>query len=164
MRSISATRIMDLCTLKIQKMMKTIEEQAREYADFECPPSQEIIPGEGGYVGGWEDGCNSGMRDGFIAGYKAATRWIPVEEELPTNQDTVLLCGKGGNGGMDYCTGYFHGPKSGFIDHSPWGMIYKPTGSPSHPYRKSKTITLSRPKSCVPRGRSVGRDGVISKH
>lgn len=62
----------------------------------------------------------------FIEGAEYSQRWIPVEEELPENQDIVLLktdkdC---------YLIGYFHGSKSGFIysgeDH------YKDLGEITH--------------------------------
>lgn len=63
--------------------MKTIEEQAREYAcDGIVPNSQECkscynIHGK----------CNY---DAFLDGARAATRWIPVEDELPQARIEVI--------------------------------------------------------------------------
>ena len=48
---------------------------------------------------------------GFIDGVAWAERWIPVEEELPDNQDIVLV--KTDKGCVS--TAYLHGKKSGFI-------------------------------------------------
>lgn len=60
--------------------MKTIEEQAREYAmehmGCRCPTELEINHPEC-------RGCYLAARDDFKAGYKAATRWISVKEGLP---------------------------------------------------------------------------------
>lgn len=50
-------------------------------------------------------------RAGFINGVTWAERWIPVEEELPDNQDIVLV--KTDKGCVS--TAYLHGKKSGFI-------------------------------------------------
>lgn len=63
--------------------MKTIEEQAREYAcDGIHPDSMECKSCYNIY-----GKCNY---EAFIAGAKAATRWIPVEEE-PDDKDRLLL-------------------------------------------------------------------------
>lgn len=48
---------------------------------------------------------------GFIDGVAWAERWIPVEEELPDNQDIVLV--KTDKGCVS--TAYLHGKESGFI-------------------------------------------------
>lgn len=48
---------------------------------------------------------------GFIDGVAWAEHWIPVEEELPDNQDIVLV--KTDKGCVS--TAYLHGKKSGFI-------------------------------------------------
>ncbi len=55
--------------------------------------------------------CNRLERHGFIQGVAWAERWIPVEEELPDNQDIVLV--KTDKGCVS--TAYLHGKKSGFI-------------------------------------------------
>lgn len=55
--------------------MKTIEEQAREYAETKTPP-------ECGYI--------LTARNAFLTGAKAANRWIPVEEE-PDDKDKTLI-------------------------------------------------------------------------
>lgn len=48
---------------------------------------------------------------GFINGVAWAERWTPVEEELPDNQDIVLV--KTDKGCVS--TAYLHGKESGFI-------------------------------------------------
>ena len=67
--------------------MKTIEQQAEEYAK-----QQKIKRTQGQSVAV----CikNEDLQfDAFIAGYEAAKKWISVEEELPQNITTVLVCG-----------------------------------------------------------------------
>lgn len=54
---------------------------------------------------------------GFIDGVAWAERWIPVEEELPDNQDIVLV--KTDKGCVS--TAYLHGKESGFICYGDHG-------------------------------------------
>lgn len=51
------------------------------------------------------------LNHAFTHGVAWAERWIPVEEELPDNQDIVLV--KTDKGCVS--TAYLHGKKSGFI-------------------------------------------------
>lgn len=57
------------------------------------------------------DAVKNAKYKGFIDGVAWAERWIPVEEELPDNQDIVLV--KTDKGCVS--TAYLHGKKSGFI-------------------------------------------------
>ena len=71
--------------------MKTVNEAAAEYAAQERTTRSEHAA--------------------FVAGVEFANKWISVEDEIPENQDIVLV--KTNNG--CYATAYFHGKKSGFI-------------------------------------------------
>ena len=78
--------------------MKTIEEAANEIYPLNKPTMYTQ------FVAGLEQSA-------FKAGVEFAQRWIPVEEELPENQELVLVktnfnC---------FSTAYFHGKNSGFI-------------------------------------------------
>lgn len=67
--------------------MRTIEEQAREYAENAFYTKRTLdVPGMGGHIGM--------MERAFLAGARATTRWIPVEEELPEEELAVLIMGK----------------------------------------------------------------------
>ena len=55
--------------------------------------------------------ANYAFKTAFLAGASFAQRWYDVNEELPENQDIVLI--KSVNN--CYATGYLHGDKSGFI-------------------------------------------------
>lgn len=84
--------------------MKTIEKQAREYAcDGVRPDSMECESCYSIY-----GKCNY---EAFIAGAKAATRWIPVEEENPYSTKPVILYGTDRHGKAGYCVDYYYGPK-----------------------------------------------------
>ena len=85
--------------------MKTKEEAAREYCKCnQCPREYE---------------CNEKPKiscyyiDCFLTGIDFAEQWISVDDELPENQDIVLIktdlnC---------VCTAYLHGQKSNFITY-----------------------------------------------
>lgn len=60
--------------------MKTIEEQAREYAD-----KVSKLPD-----GDWSTKMYEAAEAAFLAGTKAATRWISVEEELPLHDQRII--------------------------------------------------------------------------
>lgn len=49
----------------------------------------------------------------FKAGVEFATKWIDIDDELPTNQDLVLV--KTDNNSV--CTAYYHGDNSGFLTY-----------------------------------------------
>ncbi len=53
------------------------------------------------------------FEDGFNAGVKFAQQWISVDDELPENQDLVLVK----TNLNSVCTAYLHGLKSGFITY-----------------------------------------------
>jgi len=57
--------------------MKTIEEAAKEYA--------QVKKDEDGYVG-----CITCLMVGFTDGVEFAQQWIPVENELPPDNEPVL--------------------------------------------------------------------------
>lgn len=89
--------------------METIKEAANKYSmcslncDAECDTFEtedEKMPC-----------CNRLQRKSFIDAVAWAERWIPVEEDLPDNQDIVLV--KTDKGCVS--TAYLHGKKSGFI-------------------------------------------------
>ena len=63
--------------------MKTIEEQAREYA-------QNHYSGDG-WFSSRED-----VEAAFIDGYEAATRWIRVDDKLPDPEKCVICLSKDG--------------------------------------------------------------------
>lgn len=83
--------------------METIKEAIETKIPDALDPD-EILPARAGYLVQLE-------RTGFISGVAWAERWIPVEEELPDNQDIVLV--KTDKGCVS--TAYLHGKKSGFI-------------------------------------------------
>lgn len=83
--------------------METIKEAIETMIPDALDP-YEILPARAGYLVQLE-------RTGFISGVAWAERWIPVEEELPDNQDIVLV--KTDKGCVS--TAYLHGKKSGFI-------------------------------------------------
>ena len=83
--------------------METIKEAIETMIPDALDP-YEILPARAGYLVQLE-------RTGFISGVAWAERWIPVEEELPDNQDIVLI--KTDKGCVS--TAYLHGKKSGFI-------------------------------------------------
>lgn len=83
--------------------METIKE-AIERVIPEAFDPDEILPTRAGYLVKLE-------RKGFSEGIAWAERWIPVERELPDNQDIVLV--KTDKGCVS--TAYLHGKKSGFI-------------------------------------------------
>lgn len=83
--------------------METIKEAIETKIPDALDP-YEILPARAGYLVQLE-------RTGFISGVAWAERWIPVEEELPDNQDIVLV--KTDKGCVS--TAYLHGKKSGFI-------------------------------------------------
>lgn len=83
--------------------METIKE-AIETMIPDALDADEILPARAGYLVQLE-------KIGFIRGVAWAERWIPVEEELPDNQDIVLV--KTDKGCVS--TAYLHGKKSGFI-------------------------------------------------
>lgn len=83
--------------------METIKE-AIETMIPDALDADEILPARAGYLVQLE-------KTGFIRGVAWAERWIPVEEELPDNQDIVLV--KTDKGCVS--TAYLHGKKSGFI-------------------------------------------------
>lgn len=73
-------------------MMKTIEQQADEYADLVEPPILDFTISE--FQNGFDNGLHEGSKLGFKAGYKAATRWIPVEDRnvrMPDLKECLLL-------------------------------------------------------------------------
>lgn len=70
--------------------MKTIEEQAREYAD-----KVSKLPD-----GDWSTKMYETAEAAFLAGAKAATRWIPVEEEPKDRSKPIISLDK--NGCIDY--------------------------------------------------------------
>jgi len=53
------------------------------------------------------------FEDGFNDGVKFAQQWISINEELPQNQDLVLVK----TNLNSICTAYLHGLKSGFITY-----------------------------------------------
>ncbi|MDE6499358.1 MAG: DUF551 domain-containing protein [Rikenella sp.] len=67
--------------------MKTIEEQAVDYIKNVFPQRHILYKLE------WVD-IAMFMKRAFLAGAQAATRWIPVEEELPEEELAVLIMGK----------------------------------------------------------------------
>jgi len=76
--------------------MKTVDEAAREYAEKHT----------------LKVGADRTKREfAFKAGVAFAQRWVSVDEELPEDQDLVLV--KTTRGG--YSTAYLHGKESGFI-------------------------------------------------
>lgn len=79
--------------------METIKEAAKEYAINRHGKDESWSPDRQEFV------------TGFIQGVKWAERWISVEEELPDNQDIILV--KTDKGCVS--TAYLHGKKSGFI-------------------------------------------------
>lgn len=83
--------------------METIKE-AIERVIPEAFDPDEILPTRAGYLVKLE-------RKGFSEGIAWAEQWIPVDEELPPNQDIVLV--KTDKGCVS--TAYLHGKKSGFI-------------------------------------------------
>lgn len=64
-----------------------------------------------------ENAVENAKYKGFINGVVWAERWIPVEEELPDNQDIVLV--KTDKGCVS--TAYLHGKESGFICYGDHG-------------------------------------------
>lgn len=58
-------------------MSKTPEEMAEEYADL-CVSDAYYAP----------------LKDGFLAGYKAAQQWISVKDRLPEEDVAVLIYGQ----------------------------------------------------------------------
>lgn len=85
--------------------METIKEaEKRVKADYAISPSfsDELIDSHEAIL---HLGCV------FRSAVAWAERWIPVEEELPDNQDIVLV--KTDKGCVS--TAYLHGKKSGFI-------------------------------------------------
>ena len=62
----------------------------------------------------------------FNEAVKFAEEWISVEDELPLNQDIVLIKTDRGC----YGTGYLHGEKSGFITYGE--EAYKEFGNVTH--------------------------------
>lgn len=56
---------------------------------------------------------NSMLYNAKQTGYAEAMRWRDVNEELPKNQDIVLIKTDKGC----YATAYLHGENSGFIDY-----------------------------------------------
>lgn len=73
--------------------MKTIEQKAREYAVRDCP----WVEYDCDYA---LDKCMTCEKlnnadifpliNGFLAGAKAATEWISIEDELPKNEELIL--------------------------------------------------------------------------
>jgi hypothetical protein len=63
--------------------MKTVKEKAKEYADALCAPENKPVPVTYKEVHEYLDAA-------FVAGAAFAQRWIPVEEELPEDNRTVL--------------------------------------------------------------------------
>lgn len=83
--------------------METIKEAIEEHILF--PPNpDEVFEATEQFLYGLQVA-------GFIQGVVWSERWIPVEEELPDNQDIVLV--KTDKGCVS--TAYLHGKKSGFI-------------------------------------------------
>lgn len=83
--------------------METIKEAIEEHILF--PPNpDEVFEATEQFLYGLQV-------TGFIQGVVWSERWIPVEEELPDNQDIVLV--KTDKGCVS--TAYLHGKKSGFI-------------------------------------------------
>ena len=83
--------------------METIKEAIEEHILF--PPNpDEVFEATEQFLYGLQVA-------GFIQGVVWAERWIPVGEELPDNQDIVLV--KTDKGCVS--TAYLHGKKSGFI-------------------------------------------------
>lgn len=72
--------------------MKTIEQKAREYAigksctQYHCTKRHYITCEKHG------EGCDKAMEyyESFLAGAKAATEWISIEDELPKNEELIL--------------------------------------------------------------------------
>lgn len=64
--------------------MKTIEEQAVDYIKNVFPQRHILYKLE------WVD-IAMFMKRAFLAGARAATRWIPVEEELPEKKTRCLI-------------------------------------------------------------------------
>ncbi len=62
--------------------MKSIEEAAKEYSNTSGNQSSKSMR---------ETEYDTGRFVGFKAGVEFAQRWIPVEEELPEEFDTVLV-------------------------------------------------------------------------
>lgn len=89
--------------------METIKE-AIETMIPDALDSYEILPARAGYLVQLE-------RAGFINGVAWAEQWIPVDEELPDNQDIVLV--KTDKGCVS--TAYLHGKESGFICYGDHG-------------------------------------------
>lgn len=66
--------------------MKTIEEQAREYAtDLAVRNYEEVGQILAPTL------LMKKVSEAFIAGAKAATRWIPVEEEIPPRDSMCII-------------------------------------------------------------------------
>lgn len=83
--------------------METIKEAIEEHILF--PPNpDEVFEATEQFLYGLQVA-------GFIQGVVWSERWIPVEEELPDNQDIVLV--KTDKGCVS--TAYLHGKESGFI-------------------------------------------------
>lgn len=69
--------------------MKTIEQKARKYGDLFCNGCPLRSDGDRVPV---ENECTIRMRmiTDFLAGAKAATEWISIEDELPKNEELIL--------------------------------------------------------------------------
>lgn len=90
--------------------MKTPQEAAREYATKKCPYYVESDCDASGdscnrhcqwfSVSDWTERANT-----FLAGAKEATRWISVMDELPEDQDDVLVLFCNGRKGIGSCVG-----------------------------------------------------------
>lgn len=89
--------------------METIKEAIEEHILF--PPNpDEVFEATEQFLYGLQVA-------GFIQGVVWSERWIPVEEELPDNQDIVLV--KTDKGCVS--TAYLHGKESGFICYGDHG-------------------------------------------
>ena len=98
--------------------MKTIEEAAREY--IKIPPDREIDSDERYF------NVNISKYDAFKDGITFAEEWISVEDELPENDNIILV--KTNLGCV--ATAYLHGKKSGFIVYG--DEAYKEFGNITH--------------------------------
>lgn len=69
--------------------MKTIEQKAREYADLFC---ERCLSRSGDNCAPTKDRCTPRKRmiKDFLAGAKAATEWISIDDELPKNEQLIL--------------------------------------------------------------------------
>lgn len=70
--------------------MKTKQQLAEDYAN-NTRPIEGLDKHDAPFLTAFEH--HEDVSDAFIAGYEAAQQWISVDDELPQNITTVLVCG-----------------------------------------------------------------------